>query len=405
MEASRHDTTLWQDLRALPMQYWILFGGTLINRFGNFVMPFLTLYLRHEREMGHGAYSEEKIGIVLGTYGAGSMIAGIIGGHLTDRLGRKPVVMLSCFGSSVFMLLLSQARGMVEMTSCIFVMALLTALYNPAVGALVADLVPPGLRTRAYSCQRWAVNVGFAAGMAAAGFMVKFGFAPLFIGDALTTLAMGFVAWWGLKSVPTPKSVRHGWLPAVSHMKGNRPFLLAVAASFLVALTFTQISGCFSLQATKQAGMDEHAYGYLLSLNGLLVVLFELPLTSFTRRFSPSRMMAAGYAVVGIGLGLNMLGANIPLLIASMVVLTLGEICSFPISNSYLAALSPDDMRGRYQGVMSMTWSAATLFGPAAGLAIYQHSPVVLWLLTLLLSWIAAALMLATRVDRVNRTD
>ncbi|MFD0893006.1 MFS transporter [Luteolibacter ambystomatis] len=405
MDASRHDTTLWQDLRALPSQYWILFGGTLINRFGNFVMPFMTLYLRHEREAGHGDYSEAKIGIVLGAYGAGSMLAGLVGGHLTDKLGRKPVVMLSCFGSSVFMLLLSQAHGMAALTSCIFIMAVLTALYNPAVGALIADLVPPELRTRAYSCQRWAVNTGFAAGMAAAGFMVRFGFAPLFIGDALTTLIMGFVAWFGLKNVVVPKSERQGWLPAVSHMRGNRPFLLAVAASFLIALTFTQIGSCFSLQATKQAGLDEHAYGYLLSLNGLLVVLFELPLTSVTRRFSPSRIMAAGYAVVGVGLGINMLGASVPLLVSSMVVLTLGEICSFPISNSYLAALSPDDMRGRYQGVMSMTWSAATLFGPAAGLAIYERSPVVLWLITLLLAWVSALLMLATRVEGVKRTE
>lgn len=394
---STHDT-LWQDLKSLPSQYWIVFGGTLINRFGNFVMPFLTLYLRHERQVGNGDYPEWKIGLVLSIYGAGSLIAGLIGGYLTDKIGRKPVVMISCFGSAAFMLLLSQAHGFLALSTCIFCMALLAALYNPAVGALIADLVPPALRTRAYACQRLAVNAGFAAGMAAAGFMVRFGFAPLFIGDALTTLAMGIIAWFGLKNVQLPRSERQGWLPAISHMRGNVPFLLAVAASFLIALTFTQIGSCFSLQATGQAHMDEHAYGYLLALNGLLVVLFELPLTSVTRRFSPCRMMAIGYAVVGLGLGINLLGASVPVLVASMIILTLGEICSFPVSNSYLAALSPDDMRGRYQGVMAMTWSAATLVGPAGGLAIYQHSPAILWGLTLLLGLLAAGLILSTRV-------
>ncbi|BCU76656.1 MFS transporter [Luteolibacter sp. LG18] len=402
MEASRHETTLWQDLRTLPLEYWILFWGTLVNRFGNFVMPFMTLYLRHEREVGHGNYQEWMIGLVLSTYGAGSLVSGILGGYLSDRIGRRATMMWSCFGGAFFMLLLSQAQGLPALMGCVFMMALLTALYNPAASALIADLVPPALRVRAYSCQRLAVNTGFAAGMAAAGFMVRYSFSWLFIGDAVTTLVMGFAAWFGLRTRVSPPSDNHGWSHALRHMKTNPPFQLAVVSSFLVALVFTQISSSFGLQATSKAGLNDQAYGYLLALNGLLVVLFELPLTSFTRRFPPPRIMAAGYALVGIGLGLNAFGATVPVLVTSMVILTLGEIVSFPISNGYLAGLAPDDMRGRYQGVISMTWSGATLFGPSVGLAVYQRNPLMLWVATLVLSWVAAAFIWSTRSKAGN---
>jgi len=436
MEATRHDTTLWQDLRALSSQYWILFGGTLVNRFGNFVMPFMAIYLRHEGEVGHAYYEKWQIGLVLSTYGAGSLLAGVLGGYLTDRIGRRATMILSCFGGGVLMLLLSQARGMPALMSCIFMTALLTSLYGPASSAFIADIVPPRLRIRAFSCLRMAVNTGFAAGTAAAGFMMTYSFASLFIGDAVTTLAMGFAAWFGLKSIPRPPSLNNSWAHALGHMKANRPFQLSVIASFLVAFTFTQISSSYGLQATE--GLKKHrleqmaavslspaptaaetgvaaastpkvaevpstsmekgtVYGYLLSLNGLLVVFFELPLTSFTRRFSPPRMIAVGYALVGLGLGLNGFGATIPLLVASMFILTIGEIMALPVSNSYLAGLAPDDMRGRYQGVISMTWSSATLIGPSIGLAVYQISPLFLWIAVGVIGCLAGAIMLTIK--------
>ena len=91
------DTTLWQDLRSLPGQYWILFSGTLVNRFGHFVIPFLAIYLRQQ---GHDA---RTIGLTLGAYGAGALVAGAIGGYLADRIGRKPTMLLSCAGAASFM--------------------------------------------------------------------------------------------------------------------------------------------------------------------------------------------------------------------------------------------------------------------------------------------------------------
>lgn len=391
MNSPPPQNSLWQDLRALPGEYWILFSGTLINRFGHFVIPFLAIYLRQQ---GHGA---GVIGLTLSAYGAGSLVAGAVGGYLADRIGRRPTMLLSCAGAALFMMVLSQAKGVPQLVTCTFMTGLLTSMYGPAASALIADLVPPALRVRAFSCQRMAINLGFALGMATAGFMARYSFFGLFVADAASTLLLGVMVLFGVKSRPGIAAAgRTGWSHALGHMKGNGPFQLAVGASFLIGVVFWQLSSSFGLQATGGAGLDERAYGLLMAMNGVIIVLVELPLTSVTRRFSAVRIMAAGYALIGVGMGLNALGATVPLLVASMAILTLGEMISFPISNGYLASLAPDEMRGRYQGVMAMTWSLATMVGPSGGIALYQLSPVCLWLVTGSLALVAAGLMLAT---------
>lgn len=389
MNTKPRPPTLLQDLAALPAQYWILFSGTLVNRFGHFVIPFLAIYLRQRGYDGH------VLGLTLGAYGAGALIAGIIGGYLADRIGRKPTMLISCGGSALFMLLLSQAEGVPALVTITFMNGLMVAMYSPAAGALIADLVPHHLRVRAFSCQRLAINLGFALGMATAGFMATKSFMALFIVDAATTLILGLTILFGLKARPLVSTGTDGWGHALKHMRGNVPFQFAAVASFLIAVVFWQMSSSYGLHTTEGAGLSERTYGLLMALNGILIVLVELPLTSFTRRFSPVKIMAIGYTLIGIGMGLNALGATLSLLVISMVVFTIGEMIALPISSSYMAALAPDEMRGRYQGVMALTWSAATMLGPSIGLALYGNSPALLWIGTMAISCLAAVMMLA----------
>jgi MFS family permease len=385
----QHPTTLLQDLRSLPRQYWILFSGTLVNRFGTFVIPFLVIYLTNR------GYDGTIIGFTLGAYGAGGLCAGAIGGYLADKIGRKPTMLISCAGSAGFMLLISQATGLPALATATFMTGLFSGLYGPAAGALIADLVPPELRIRAFSCQRWAVNIGFAAGMATAGLMVKKSFMALFIVDAATTLILGLTVWFGLKARPVTHTAMGGWNHALKHVRGNVPFLTACAASFLMTLVFLQMSCTYSLQTTLGAGLDESTYGFLMALNGIMIACLELPLTSFTRRFNPVRIIAAGYALIGIGMGINYLGASLSLLLVSVIVFTLGEMIAMPVSAGYMASLAPDEMRGRYQGVMSIAWSTATMVGPSLGIMFYHFSPPALWLTVMGLGLLAAWVVLA----------
>jgi MFS family permease len=397
MNTKPHPTTLLQDLRSLPGQYWILFSGTLVNRFGTFVMPFLVIYLTN---LG---YEGKVIGFTLGAYGAGGLCAGAIGGYLADRIGRKPTMLVSCAGSATFMLLLSQATGIPALVTTVFMTGLFSGLYPPASGALIADLITPELRVRAFACQRWAINVGFAAGMATAGLMAEKSFMTLFIVDAGTTLILGLTVFFGLKARPVARAAMSGWSHALKHMKGNVPFQMACAASFLMTLAFLQMSCTYSLQTTEAAGLDERTYGLLMAMNGIMIACLELPLTGFTRRFAPVRIIAAGYALIGIGMGINSLGATLPLLVVSMIVFTFGEMIAMPVSSGYMASLAPDEMRGRYQGVMSITWSSATTVGPSLGIMLYHFNPQVLWFAVMGVALLAASIILASQ--RINASE
>ncbi|MEO5916688.1 MAG: MFS transporter [Luteolibacter sp.] len=403
MNTQPRHTTLLQDLASLPGQYWILFSGTLVNRFGNFVMPFLVIYLKM-----HG-HDERTIGFTLGAYGAGGLCAGILGGWLADRVGRKATMLISCTGAATFMLLLSQANSVIALLMTTFMTGLSAGIYSPAAGALIADLIPPELRVRAFACQRWAINVGFAAGMATAGFMAKKSFLALFVADAGTTLLLGLTILIGLKPRPASKAAKakSGWSHALKHMKANPPFMIASSAGFLITLVFLQMSCTYSLQTTEGAGLDERTYGMLMAMNGIMIACLELPLIGFTRRFAPVKVIAIGYALLGIGMGINSLGATLPLLIVSMAVFTIGEMIALPVSNGYMASLAPDEMRGRYQGVMSITWSSATMVGPTLGILLYHFNPQVLWMAITGLSFVAASLVLASqwKAGRVEQED
>ncbi|MEO7101315.1 MAG: MFS transporter [Luteolibacter sp.] len=393
MNTQQRPTTLLQDLRSLPGQYWILFSGTLVNRFGNFVMPFLVIYLTM-----HG-HDGRTIGFTIGAYGAGGLCAGILGGYLSDRIDRKPTMLISCVGAAAFMLLLSQADSVFALLVTTFMTGFSSGIYGPAAGALIADLIPPELRVRAFSCQRWAINVGFAAGMAVAGFMAKKSFLTLFVADAGTTLLLGLTILFGLKprAASIAAKAKSGWGHALQHMKGNRSFQLASMATFLITLAFLQMSSTYSLQTTEGAGLDERTYGMLMAMNGIMIACLELPLIGFTRRFSPVKIIAAGYILIGIGMGINTLGATLPLLVISMAVFTIGEMIAMPVSSGYMASLAPDEMRGRYQGVMSITWSSATMVGPSLGIMLYHFNPSLLWISITGVSFVSACLVLASQ--------
>ena len=120
----------------------------------------------------------------------------------------------------------------------------------------------------------------------------------------------------------------------------------------------------------------------------------ELPLTNLTRRVDPQKAMALGYVLIGGGLSLLVFGASLPVLVISIIVLTFGEMIAMPIASSYVADLAPDDMRGRYMGVLGFSWNTAIGIGPMVGLWIFGHSPDFLWALCGVAGVMAAFLIL-----------
>ena len=360
-------------LRALPRPAWILFLGTFLNKFGAFVIPFLVLYLTRQ------GYSTAQAALAIGAYGVGNFVASGLGGYLADRMGRRKTIALSMFSGALAMILLSQARGLYPICLITALTGLTGELYRPASSALLADLVPAGQRVTAYAAYRLAFNAGWAFGPATAGFLATHSFFWLFVGDALTSVLFGVVALIALPQGVRSSEQQSGWSEALRALGQSKELRRILFASLAIALVFFQMSSTFGLHVTS-VGLSSGTYGALLSLNGVLVVCFELLLTSFTQRLPARRTMAAGYVLIGTGFALNAFARSVPAFGLAMIIFTLGEMVAMPVSSAYIADLSPAHLRGRYMGIFGFTWALALVCGPGLGMMIYARSPLLLWL-------------------------
>ncbi|HEX9501273.1 MAG TPA: MFS transporter, partial [Thermoanaerobaculia bacterium] len=287
-----------ENLRALPATAWILFGGTFINRFGSFVMPFLVLYLTRR------GYSITQAGLGVGAYGAGHVFASALGGHLADRIGRRHTIVLSMFASAIAMLALSQARSFASILILACLAGTAAELYRPASHALLVDLVGPQQSVFAFGMYRFAVNLAFAAGPATAGFLADRSFLYLFVGDAITSVVYGLIALvflpHGLRSDMKNERLGEAMRLAVK----NKPFVFLLLATFCVTVVDFQLGSTFALHV-KAAGFPSRVYGMLTSENGLLIICFELLITSYVMRFRPQPVIALGFLFTGIGFALT----------------------------------------------------------------------------------------------------
>jgi MFS family permease len=381
-------TSLRESLRVLPRGAWILFFGTFLNKFGTFVLPFLAIYLTR---LG---YSTAQASMAIAAYGVGTLAASLLGGYLADRLGRRKTIVLSMFSVAGAMLCLSQARDLRLIILFSGVAGLTGELYRPACSALLVDLVPAGQRVTAFAAYRMAFNAGWAFGPATAGLLAKHSFAWLFVGDAMTSVLFGLVAWFALPAGLRGTRVGNALGETIRVVREDRQFRQVLFASLTIWLVFVQVFSTMSLLITS-SGFSPMTYGLLISLNGLMVVCFELPLTTITKRFPARRVMAAGYLLIGAGFASNALPRTIPLLVLTMAVLTLGEMIA--MASAYVADLAPASQRGLYMGTFGLVGAVTFVCGPSLGLLLFSMNPLALWTICGLLGLLAARIIVAER--------
>jgi MFS family permease len=356
-----------------PRTYWYVWWGTLINRLGNFVVPMLTIYLIKVRGV-----SVAEAGGVVAMYGAGSIGASFIGGYLTDHVGRKPTLVIALFGGAAAMLGLSIVRDLTAITVMVTVLSLVTEQFRPAVQAIVADVVPRSHLVQAYGLLHWVINIGFAFAIIVGGLLAELDFSILFIADAVTSAAFGVVV---LLRVPETRPAAI----ARSHAEPSRawftdgPFVAFVAITFFVALLPQQAVAPLAAYMTEQ-GFSAAAFGGVIAVNGIFVILLQPILAAWTARHDATRVLVGAALLYGTGIAMHGLAASAAFHAAAVGVWTLGEILESPTRAAIVAAMSPVDARGRYQGAIVLTFGASQLIGPKLGTWTLQHAgPAALW--------------------------
>jgi MFS family permease len=387
----------------LPRTYWYLWTGTLVNRLGSFVVPFLSLYLMRER-----GFREEQAGLVVSLHGAGSVLAALVGGTLADLVGRRKTLLAGLWLGSAAMLSLGFSRATWQICVSAFLLGLLGELYRPAVSAALADVVRPEDRARAYGLLYWVVNVGFSIALPLAGLASRFGFLALFVADACTTFLYGLIIWWKVPETRPALSPERAEssrrLPSLAPFRD--PVFLAFALPvFLTALIFSQGSVTLLMDLTSH-GMTAATFGLVLATNGVLIVLLQ----PFAGRMMGTMRRATGLAwasgLTGLGFGLHALGANPWLATLAVGVWTLGEIAQSPVASTVVADLAPTEQRGTYQGAYYMLWALSSCLAPALGSWVLgHHGPYALWGGCLALGLFAAGWHLSIAEARRRRMD
>jgi len=362
----------------LPRTYWFLWIGLLVNRMGGFVYPFLMLYLTSSRGL-----SVAQAGRIVALYGAGSFAAALVGGRLADRIGRRRTMLFSLFGGGTAMLALGLSQRPAAIAFWTFMVSLVSDQYRPAVNAIVADVVPPADRPRAFNLYYWAVNLGFSIASVLAGVMADWSYFWLFAGDAATTFACGLLVW---RKVPETHQQRASGEHAPPARPGDllAPFRDGVYVAFVLTIFLTSLlffQAHLGLPVDMQAhGLSAKTYGAVIAVNGVMIVFLQPFASRITGGRPRSLVMAVAAVLIGTGFGLFGLLPSLWGYVAGVVIFTIGEILQAGLSPTIVSDLAPARLRGTYQGVFHMAWGLASLVGPGgAGQILDARGAPTLW--------------------------
>ena len=419
-----------KEIFGLPLMFWGLWVTLLILWMGRFVTSFLSMYLVSDMHVSAGV-----AGTIVSMYGFGGIFGCLYGGALSDRFGRPAMIVIGNLGSAAMLVLLAFIGNPWIMAIALLVYGAISSMPTPAVAAYVSDVVPFRKQKRAYSLQTWAANFGFAIGPIIANQLVKISYALMFYAEAAvlvfaTILMIVFFKEVGLGKRPRSEVAPARASQAAESAAGNavehavkqtgesqRPqrfsvwrsyrracadgaLMSMVVLMFLYTLAYYQIVSGLPISMT-QIGLGTDEYSSLLTINGGLLCLLQIPAIGLFQRMSNTRVLVLGMSITAVGYAFQ-IGANSWATFAIATVLwTLGELGTFPIAATTVANIAPKDVRGTYQGLYNLVWSLSNAFSPlVGGWILNAFGSRVLWICCTVMFVIVAIGFYVTRGPR-----
>ncbi|MFF9134408.1 MDR family MFS transporter [Streptomyces sp. NPDC014776] len=377
-----------ESVTGLPRAFWWLWTSTLVNRLGAFVATFMALYLTLDR-----GYSASYAGLVASLHGLGGVVSSLAGGVMADRLGRRPTLLIAQLATAASVALLGFVTDPVAIAGVAFLVGMASNASRPAVQAMMADIVRPEDRVRAFSLNYWAINLGFAVSSMAAGFIAEVSYLAGFLIEAGMTLVCAIVVFLKLPESRPVQAASGPKEPEVglgTVLRDGR-FMGVVGLSFLVALIFQQGSVGLPV-AMGAAGFTPADYGLAVAVNGVLIVVLQIPVTRFIEHRDPRRLLVVSSVLAGYGFGLTAFAGSVGAFALTVCVWTLAEIVNAPTQTGLVVRLSPVHGRGRYQGMYTLSWSVAALVAPLmSGAVIDRYGAAWLWATTAVVGTVAGA--------------
>jgi predicted MFS family arabinose efflux permease len=361
----------------LSRSVWLLSLASLINRSGTMVMPFLVLFLVEKRGL-----TTTQAGQTLSLYGLAAMATSYFGGRLCDRFGPLRIMRWSLVLTGLAFWALGLAPGRLAISAMVLVLAMVGEVFRPANLSALTAASDPGERTRSIALMRLAVNAGMSVGPSVGGLLAAISYGWLFWVDGATSILAAVLLYFAFPGTRTgaPSARPAGSAPARSPFR-DLPALAILGMMFLLSTAVFQITSTFPLSLRDLYGFSEAWIGLTLAVNTAIIILFEMVLLHSLAGRDPLKLAGLGGFLFCSGLALLPFGRGFGYVMLTVAVWTVGEMLTFPLVTSAIAARAPEEVRGAYMGLLNFSIAAAFVVAPLAGTWAYQHlGPRTLWL-------------------------
>ncbi len=384
--------------REYPRDFWVLIGATFIDSVGGAILfPFFTLYVTAKFEVGM-----TEVGGIFMAFSLASVVGTTLGGALSDRMGRKGILLFGLLASAISSLFM----GLVSDFSLFIATAVFVGLFanagGPARQAMVADILPVAQRAQGYGVLRVVQNLAVTIGPAIGGLLAVRSYLSLFVLDAVSSLITALAVYLLLaETKPTPAADEQPettleTFAGYGKVLRDGVFMIFMLASVLMVLVYMQMNGTLAVYLRDMHGVSERGFGWILSMNAAMVVLFQFAITRRIEARPPFLILALGMALYAAGFAMYGFVSTYPLFLFAMVVITLGEMLTVPVSQAVVARLAPEDMRGRYMAVSGFSWIMPSAVGLLlAGLIMDNMDPRWVWYAAGLVGTIPVGIYLA----------
>jgi len=365
-----------------PRKFWIVVGVSFIDRVGGTLLfPFFALYITQRFGVGM-----TEAGIVLGLFSLFGLFGGVIGGALTDRLGRRKLILFGLVFSALSTLTLGAVNEFALLYPLAVIIGLLSDIAGPAHGAMIADILPEEQRQEGFGILRVVGNMAWIIGPTIGGFVASKSFFALFVTDAVMSCIVAVLFY---RLMPETKPERSAEQPTESWFATFRnyyrvlrdfAFMAFLVAGMLMGTVYQQMYNSLSVFLKKQYNIDPQGYGFLLTTSAITVILFQFTVTRLIKRRPPFLMMALGTLFYMVGFLMFGFVSMYVLFALAIVIITIGEMIIMPTTQALAANFAPAEMRGRYMAVYGLTWALPATIGPgAAGVILDNYNPNLLW--------------------------
>jgi MFS family permease len=347
-----------------PPVFWILVAADAARALGSGLwVPYWALYLTQELDA-----SGAQAGALIAVAGGMGLVGAPLGGYLADRVGRRPTILLGLAIGSAGMLAYGTVSSLLLLAVITPLWAVSSDIESPATSAAIADLVPPSLRTEAFGLKRQAQNVFFALGPPlGAAITVALSMRWLFIVAGLATAVFFVIV---LIAVPETRVAAEDDNERLrfSIALRDRALLLLAVGTGLGTIVYVQFDSVLGVFLHEERGYAIAAWGFLFGINPILVGLLQYPIARWAGRRSARGVLTAGVLLEGVALFALWPASPVPLLVAAIVVLALGEMLVAPVAAAVAASLAPTALRGSYQGILDLGFAVSFAPGTFVGL-------------------------------------